>query len=92
MKRETIDGKRLKGQQLEATLNASREIAMDIDRLISDVKLTNSLLDVSFCAERIARPYPLAACSRAQIEEALERAGVAAGIAMKLARRGPSHC
>jgi hypothetical protein len=91
MEREATDGESPEDQQLENTLNASREIAMDIDRLISDTKLTNSLLDVSFCAERIARRHPLAACLRAQIEEILECAGVAAGVAMKLVGREPSH-
>ena len=77
------------GPERNAMINTPLEVAMDVSRLVSEAKLAISYLDVSLCAERIARRHPLAACSKAQIEADLERAGVAAGISMKLAARKP---
>jgi hypothetical protein len=80
-----------RARRQKVTIDTLLKITLDISRAVSEAKLTNSLLDVSTCAERISRQYPLAECSKEQIEQALEHEGAAARICMKLARRKKSH-
>ena len=79
-----------RARRQKVTIDTLLKITLDISA-VSEAKLTNSLLDVSTCAERISRQYPLAECSKEQIEQALEHEGAAARICMKLARRKKSH-
>ena len=82
---------RARARRQKVTIDTLLKIMLEISRAVSEAKLTNSLLDVSTCAERIARRHPLAECPKEQIEQALEHEGAAARICMKLARRRKSH-
>jgi hypothetical protein len=82
---------RARARRQRLTIDALLKISLEISRAISEAKLSNSLLDVSRCAERLSRRHPLAECSVEEIERALEHEGAAARISMKLARRKRSH-
>ena len=68
-------------------IDALLRVSLEISRAVSEARLADSLLDVSWCAERILRRHPSVKCSKEQIEQALEHEGVAARIPMRLARR-----
>lgn len=68
-------------------IDALLRVSQEIDRAVSEAKMTKSLLDVSRCAERIAHRHPSAMCSKAQIEQFLILEAATAGIPMVLGRK-----
>ena len=80
---------RLRGQNVR--IDALLRVSQEIDRVVSEAKLTKSLLDVSRCVERILRRHPSAECSKGQLELALVQEGAAAGVPMVLGRRTNSQ-
>ena len=82
---------RARTRKQKVTIDTLLKISLEISCAVSGAKLANSLLDVSYCAEHISRRYPLAECSKEQIEQALEYEGAAARICMKLDRRKKFH-
>ncbi len=78
-------------RQQNVRIDALLRVSQEIDRAVSEAKLTKSLLDVSRCAEHILRQHPSAECSKEQLELALVQEGAAARIPMVPGRRTNSQ-
>ena len=55
-------------------------VALDIERLISDARRSERPLDVAACASEIYLRFLASGCSRGQIAEALAQEAEAAGV------------